>query len=86
MWSEEVKADRVGILAMTVWALALVVGQRFISMSRSSISSSCRMELLWEHRLVDQSLHLAIPHVKKQGWEQGWWACLEKCNTELVVE
>jgi len=44
------------------------------------------MELLWEHRLVDQSLHLAIPHVKEQGWEQGWWACLEKCNTELVVE
>jgi len=38
--NEEAKADRVGILAMTVWALALVVGQRFISMSRSSISSS----------------------------------------------
>ena len=38
--NKEAKADRVGILAMTVWALALVVGQRFISMSRSSISSS----------------------------------------------
>jgi len=34
--NEEAKADRVGILAMTVWALGLVVGQRSISMSRSS--------------------------------------------------
>ena len=38
--NEEAKAGRVGILAMTVWALTLVVGQRSISMSRSSISSS----------------------------------------------
>jgi len=38
--SEEAKADRLGILAMTVWVLALIVGQRSISVSKSSISSS----------------------------------------------
>lgn len=34
--SEEAKIDRLGILAMTAWALASVIGQR----SKSSISSS----------------------------------------------
>ena len=48
----------------------------------------CRMELLWEHCLVDQSLHLAIPHVKVANWTAGelYFAKKEKTKERWIIK